>query len=599
MPSLRSRSAAMSASDRSARLTSRRFEGASSAVEQFLTESLGVDAISAVADDIIETYRDFGHPFVKGWEFPCDFDGAMVCLRVLLGEDFPFGAPRIGIAEPHEVRGAHIERASLLCLPPGQIVAWDRPADALGELLAQAEAAVAGALAGDGGADETRREIIAYWARDRTHSIARGFLDPAGGSRRIFRFDDGKRIQLFDNRGSAKDYIENSGGRLKPTQFGKAAFLVRLALPPRVTELPKDVGDLARLLLDQGGTDLDELARLLAKEKATIVLAFADDNGHGFIGVEVPKLSYQRDAPLQLAFITARDKAQPVARLRIVRGDPDWIFGRDGNADVAALQTKSVVMIGAGSLGSYIAQQLASSGVGTIRIVDPEILMFENISRHILGTEAVGTFKAEALALRLQRQFRTSDIKGQAIRWQEWVARNKDALKDADLVITTIGDWAQEVHLADYLQNNPGDVAAMFAWLEPHAIAAHAIMLRGPQPCFCCGFDTQAELERRMSDWPRPTRREIPLCGGHFQPYGATALGGHAAAIAETAIKFLLERVEAPAHLLRSAGDPAAFGGSWRDWWTEACGGRDTDHRQMLLPWPQKDGCPMCAAPPC
>lgn len=589
----------MSASAETARLTSPRFDGASDAVERFLAVSLGAAAIAAVDEEAIEAYREIGYPFVKGWEFHCDFDGAAVGLRVLLGEDFPFGAPRIGLAEPHDVRGAHIERGSLLCLPPGQVVAWDRPADALGELLAQAEGVIASALAGDGGAEDTRREIIAYWARDRTHRVARGFIDPAGGSRRIFRFDDGKRIQLFDNRASAKEYIESGGGELKPTQFGKPAYLVRLVRPPLVTELPKDVGDLARLLLDQGGADLDQLARHLAKEKITLILAFSDDNGHGFIGLEVPKLAYQRGSPVQLPFLTAGDKAQPVSRLRILRGDTDWVFGRDGNPDIAELRTKSVVMIGAGSLGSYVAQQLASSGVGTIRIVDPEILMFENISRHILGTEAVGAFKAEALALRLQRQFRTSDVKGRAIRWQEWIASEPDALADADLVITTIGDWAQEVHLTDYLQNNPAEAAAMFAWLEPHAIASHAVMLRGPRPCFCCGFDTQAELDRRMSDWPRPTRREVPLCGGHYQPYGAAALSGHASAISDAAIKILLGRIEAPAHLLRSAGDPASFGGGWRDWWHEACGEQDADYRQMLLPWLQKDACPMCGSPPC
>lgn len=589
----------MSASAKTARLTSRRFVNASYALEHFLTELLGAGALAEIAEDELEAYRDLGYPFVKGWEFQCDFDGAILGLRVLLGEDFPFGAPRIGIAEPHELRGAHIERGSLLCLPPGQVVAWDRPADALGELLAQAEAAIASALADDGGAEDTRREIIAYWARDRTHRTARGFLDPAHGSRQIFRFDDGKRIQLFDNRGSAKDFIASGGSELKPTQFGKAAYLVRLIRPPRVTDLPRDVGDLVRLLLDQGCAGLDNLARLLAQDKATVVLAFADENGHGFIGIEVPKLSYQQGAPVLLPFITARDKAQPVSRLRILRGDADWVFGRDGNPDVASLQTKSVVLIGAGSLGSYIAQQLASSGIGTIRIVDPEILMFENISRHILGAEAVGAFKAEALALRLQRQFRTSDIKGQATRWQEWIARNANALRDADLVVTTIGDWAQEAHLADYLQNNPGDAAAMFAWLEPYAIAAHAVVLHGSRPCFCCGFDTQAELKRRMSTWPQPTRREVPLCGGHYQPYGAAALSGHAAAISDAAIKFLLGRIEAPAHLLRSAGDPTALGGSWRDWWREMCGGQEADFRQMLLPWPRNEACPMCGSPPC
>src|SRR5690606_29865453 len=142
------------------------------------------------------------------------------------------------------------------------------------------------------------------------------------------------------------------------------------------------------------------------------ILGFSDADGRVFIGVELPKLTYQRDVPVKLQFVVARDRAQALTQLRIRRADPEWVFGRDGNPHVSRLQAARIALIGAGSLGSYLAQQLASAGVGSITIIDPEALAFENISRHLLGSEFVGASKAEAVALRLQRQFRTSKIVG-------------------------------------------------------------------------------------------------------------------------------------------------------------------------------------------
>jgi hypothetical protein len=62
-----------------------------------------------------------------------------------------------------------------------------------------------------------------------------------------------------------------------------------------------------------------------------------------------------------------------------------------------------VLMIGAGSLGSQVAETLARSGITQIDVQDRDILSAGNLCRHSLDLTDIGRYKAEALVDRLNR----------------------------------------------------------------------------------------------------------------------------------------------------------------------------------------------------
>lgn len=73
-------------------------------------------------------------------------------------------------------------------------------------------------------------------------------------------------------------------------------------------------------------------------------------------------------------------------------------------AECAALQGKTVAVIGCGGLGGYLIEFLARIGVGSIRCVDGDVFEESNLNRQLLSIPALlGTSKATAAANRIQK----------------------------------------------------------------------------------------------------------------------------------------------------------------------------------------------------
>lgn len=73
--------------------------------------------------------------------------------------------------------------------------------------------------------------------------------------------------------------------------------------------------------------------------------------------------------------------------------EPHWPVG-----DLAGAR---VLLVGAGSIGGAAALALASAGVGTLDLLDPDRLRWHNLPRHVCGPKHVGRLKVEALRVDL------------------------------------------------------------------------------------------------------------------------------------------------------------------------------------------------------
>lgn len=73
-----------------------------------------------------------------------------------------------------------------------------------------------------------------------------------------------------------------------------------------------------------------------------------------------------------------------------------------GEDAIEALKCKSVIVFGVGGVGGYSAEAIARMGVGTIELVDNDVVSESNINRQIIATyDTIGKLKTEVMRERI------------------------------------------------------------------------------------------------------------------------------------------------------------------------------------------------------
>ncbi|RFZ48545.1 Molybdopterin-synthase adenylyltransferase [Mycobacterium marinum] len=115
------------------------------------------------------------------------------------------------------------------------------------------------------------------------------------------------------------------------------------------------------------------------------------------------------------------------------------------------LQHQRVCVIGAGSIGSAAAHGLATYGIGTLDLVDPDRLLRYNLIRHTSSSRQVGKLKVNALKEDLERQRPDTHVNAYPLNVLDDANTIRKLLEETDLVVcTTDGVTSRRVtgHLA-------------------------------------------------------------------------------------------------------------------------------------------------------
>lgn len=73
-----------------------------------------------------------------------------------------------------------------------------------------------------------------------------------------------------------------------------------------------------------------------------------------------------------------------------------------GNTAIERLQKSSVAVFGVGGVGGYVAEALARCGIGTIELIDKDVVSRSNINRQIIALQTtIGRPKVEVMKERL------------------------------------------------------------------------------------------------------------------------------------------------------------------------------------------------------
>jgi molybdopterin/thiamine biosynthesis adenylyltransferase len=206
-------------------------------------------------------------------------------------------------------------------------------------------------------------------------------------------------------------------------------------------------------------------------------------------------------------------------------------LGEQGQAGLAA---GTAVIVGVGALGSAAAQLLARAGIGTLRLIDRDLVEMSNLHRQVLFTEEDARLqlpKAIAAGRRLQEVNSAITIEPLV---EDLVPGNVDRLLAGAGVVVDGTDNFETRYLL-----NEWSVREQVPWIYGAAVSAYGLMmpvLPGRTACLSCVFETAPPPE--MS----PTCESAGVIGP------VTALV--AALQAAEAMKILAGRLEAVSRTL-------------------------------------------------
>jgi len=168
-----------------------------------------------------------------------------------------------------------------------------------------------------------------------------------------------------------------------------------------------------------------------------------------------------------------------------VEGVETGLFARSKGILSETLRNRHVLINGAGSVGSYIAEQLVRSGVGSVTLLDPDTVEYSNLSRTNYVSSDVGSLKIDALSRRLLSISPTLNTFGVGENLHDLTTTQLDELfTKADIVICAVDDRRAQLlinHWA-YHYKKP----AVFIGIFAGAKSGEVCWIDPPLPCYQC-----------------------------------------------------------------------------------------------------------------
>lgn len=162
----------------------------------------------------------------------------------------------------------------------------------------------------------------------------------------------------------------------------------------------------------------------------------------------------------------------------------DWRKRLEGLVP-AAVEARRVLVAGCGSVGSFMAGELARVGVRRFTLVDPDVVEWANLTRTAYLHRDLGRGKVEALADHLRSVFPDVEVEARQAAVQDLGDGFRGLLEAADLVISAVDQPAAHGRI-NRLAYAAGK-AALFVGLYRGAKGGEIIAtLPGRTPCFHC-----------------------------------------------------------------------------------------------------------------
>jgi molybdopterin/thiamine biosynthesis adenylyltransferase len=470
---------------------------------------------------------------------------------------FPKSLPYIHLANPkqHDFHN-HVNYKGDVCYSAkdtGVFIDVKQPEAVLHQSLSLAIGTLADSV--DRDLTDLQEEFEGYWASLPDYKTVRCFFNPGeepAGRIKAFCNPKTKNTQIpvaFYQGAIPKDYGYQT--KLKRLQSRNAWYVplekATLPPPPDSQLIPAYVRGLLKYVAAPNREKLKtELTRQKKRKKTKVqyhneLVLFSQPRPSGMLalfGVAITGCSKST------FFGDVDEKGRwEVTPLIIQRHYEGYVLKRGGAK--SSLRDNTVAVIGCGAVGSRVVEQLALSGLGHIIIVDDDELSEDNIYRHVLGGNAIGDYKAEAMAGHLKRRLPYVDIIPKPVKREVWL--NEDSWNHVQLIVDATADFTGMRDMNQAMFKSPNPVPVVYCWLEACSIGGHALLVDGKSKgCLECLLDHKEQGPCRRSDFLKPFQnvtKDLTGCGGAFTPFSALDSIKTATLATELALEYLLNDI--------------------------------------------------------
>lgn len=234
-----------------------------------------------------------------------------------------------------------------------------------------------------------------------------------------------------------------------------------------------------------------------------------------------------------------------VELIRTERKDYAYMCEQIGNDN--NLLDKRILLVGAGSLGSYVAFELAKNGAKNIMIYDGDTLEDENILRWAYGGIGKESNKATTIQLLLNLLHPEIHITGESRNID--VKALAEEISMRDLIVFTIGNSDEQLKFNAALKKANCSKPVLFAWLEEGGVYSHILFVNYQnRGCFECLYtDFQGHLVNNRARKNTDESIEKGLirngCGGTRAAYGTAVILRTTAALLDTIRDVIDQRI--------------------------------------------------------
>lgn len=196
------------------------------------------------------------------------------------------------------------------------------------------------------------------------------------------------------------------------------------------------------------------------------------------------------------------------------------------NLTGVGLAGKSIVLVGCGTLGGYLARLLVQTGAGqgggVLELYDDDVVSPGNLGRHYLDAHYLYENKAEACCHKLQDEYPTVNVKH-----YDRAFSNLSVARTADIVIDATGQMTMsssinEQAITSY-KNQDRFPAVLYTWIDGNGFCGRTLFYDGSGGCFRClqlpsGRDRFEPLVSENDLTPMSYK-----CGESYVPYPPSA----------------------------------------------------------------------------